>query len=518
MIKKFFILFALMAGPLSMSFGQTEREISVEFFDKDLREALKEISDKAAVSIVCTEELQMKVSGKFVNVPWPVVLRSLLDAGGYGYEVDRSHDRVIIIKRREEILETAVIRVENAPVLDVRRTVEEFLSPNGKVQDDARSNSIIVTDHPQYIKKITEIVTKVDMEIPQVMIEALIVEVNVQDAKSVGINWQSLAGYEIGVTPSASFTRNRTKFDRNATHHIGDSSRAPAVRRTQDRPRSANIDFQTFDTLSPDNPVSTSTHVETTGPRTRDVFFPEKDDNRLFAFDDVETLARQRFYSAILDGDTFRMVLSALEQTGDLDVLSNPHIVTTENREAEILVGERFPIADFVFNPETATLEVKGFEYIDIGISLRVTPRVVGGNEILMDVQPEVSQEGAPIVFGGASGTFIPRIITQEAKTKVVVRDGSTLVIGGLIREAEVKSGTRVPVLGHIPLLGNLFRSRGTEKVKRNLMIFITPRILTRENMPAITSEKMNMVRPPKVETKEEPKKKGWWRRGEKRK
>jgi type IV pilus assembly protein PilQ len=159
--------------------------------------------------------------------------------------------------------------------------------------------------------------------------------------------------------------------------------------------------------------------------------------------------------------------LLALEQSNKANIISNPRITTVNNREASVVVGQQIPliVQDFAGNAVT--------QLTTIGIKLSVTPHINTGNRITMDVHPEVSDLASQATVQG--GIIIN---TTMADTRVMVNDGETAVIGGLIRSNESTNKRGVPILMDIPLLGNLFRSTSTTKQKRELLIFVTPKIL----------------------------------------
>ncbi len=159
--------------------------------------------------------------------------------------------------------------------------------------------------------------------------------------------------------------------------------------------------------------------------------------------------------------------LQALESQNKANIISNPRITTVNNREASVVVGKQIPliVQDFAGNAVT--------QLTTIGIKLSVTPHINTGNRITMDVHPEVSDLASQATVQG--GIIIN---TTMADTRVMVNDGETAVIGGLIRSNESTTKRGVPVLMDVPLLGNLFRSNSTTKQKRELLIFVTPKIL----------------------------------------
>jgi len=159
--------------------------------------------------------------------------------------------------------------------------------------------------------------------------------------------------------------------------------------------------------------------------------------------------------------------LQALETANKANIISNPRITTVNNREASVVVGKQIPliVQDFAGNAVT--------QLTTIGIKLNVTPHINTGNRITMDVHPEVSDLASQATVQG--GIIIN---TTMADTRVMVNDGETAVIGGLIRSNESTLKRGIPVLMDIPLLGNLFRSSSATKQKRELLIFVTPKIL----------------------------------------
>ncbi len=185
-----------------------------------------------------------------------------------------------------------------------------------------------------------------------------------------------------------------------------------------------------------------------------------------------------RMTTSVLSADQFQVVLSALKTDTDIKLVSNPTIVTLNNSEATINIGEDYPIPKFTYNEERGTFEISDIEYKSIGINLNVTPQVNSAGFINLDIQPEVSARAGTVTLGGASGTEVPIISTRKTNTKITLKDGYTLAIGGLIESTDTKIDTRVPLLGDIPGLGRLFRSNADNLIQRNLIIFITAKTL----------------------------------------
>jgi type IV pilus assembly protein PilQ len=182
---------------------------------------------------------------------------------------------------------------------------------------------------------------------------------------------------------------------------------------------------------------------------------------------DVGNPAGQVKLGTIKQFGTIEATLQALETQNKANIISNPRITTVNNREASVVVGQQIPliVQDFAGNAVT--------QLTTIGIKLSVTPHINTGNRITMDVHPEVSDLASQATVQG--GIIIN---TTMADTRVMVNDGETAVIGGLIRSNESSTKRGIPILMDLPLLGNLFRSNSTTKQKRELLIFVTPKIL----------------------------------------
>ncbi|RLG54639.1 MAG: type II secretion system protein GspD, partial [Candidatus Hydrothermarchaeota archaeon] len=180
-----------------------------------------------------------------------------------------------------------------------------------------------------------------------------------------------------------------------------------------------------------------------------------------------------------------KALLQLYSRDSDVNILSTPKILTTDNEEAEIIVGEERPfLKSSQVTAEGTT--VRTWEYKDVGITLKITPHISKGKLLRLDIFTEIKSFQEELE--GEVGAVVTT--KRQAKTSVVVEDGSTVVIGGLIRDDKVSRVSKVPLLGDVPLLGWLFKSRSQTKVKTNLLIFITPRIVaSAEDLKRITAE-----------------------------
>jgi len=320
---------------------------------------------------------------------------------------------------------------ENYPVAS---KVLELLSPEGKVLFGQEPNSLMVIDYPENLNRISEYIKIVDTCPRQVLIEARIVEVKLQGENALGVNWSLFAekeGFKLG------------------QFRIGSIYPGSPGALTQ------SIDYK--NTYYPPGQTSVTNQEE---PFTVSIF----DEN-------------------------INLVLKALANSLNTNILSAPRVTTVNNRPAEIKVTEKLPWAE----PEVEILDNGGvsvtwnINFEEVGIKLKVTPIITEDNHIIMTLNPEVSEKVDDYELNVVQGTTsipytVPVIDTRSAKTKVVVGNGQTLIIGGLIRENNTAGETKVPLLGDIPIVGHLFKSTRKTKDKTELLIFVSPTIINKNS------------------------------------
>jgi general secretion pathway protein D len=195
------------------------------------------------------------------------------------------------------------------------------------------------------------------------------------------------------------------------------------------------------------------------------------------------------------DGVSFAAILRALQGDANTNIISTPTILTTDNEEATLNIGQEVPFVTGQYTDSGGVGSVNPFTTVNresIGVKLTITPQInEGGDSLLLDISQEISSLAA------SSAGAVDLITNQRiVETTVIVDDGTIIVLGGLIEDRLTESDQKVPVLGSIPIVGNLFRTRGTNKVKTNLLIFIRPQILRDADRAwAVTNEKYNYIR-----------------------
>ena len=430
-----------------------EETISVDFPDEEVRTILRNVADLFDLNVVIPDALQGRTSVKLRNITWRQVFEVALEPLGFTYVEDRNIIRIkSIAELTTEPVDTRVFVLNYATAEELQNSIAPLIdtAAGGRVQVDVRSNALVITERPSRMNQIQEIIEKLDKATDQVMIETKFIEVENTDQKNIGVNWSSLEGYGASAGPfQRQWSRNRSSQDdseRNDTSNNSSNS-------------SSNNGFSLAD-----GPIFASENDVLSGNGT--------DLTRT-----VESLAgTSRLDTAVFSADEFRVVISALEQNNDTELVANPTVVTMSNQEATIDIVTEIPQVEFSIDEQTGEQRADGLaEPLVFGTQVRVTPQVNDAGFINLLVIPSVSNQiGTQFTDIGPQ----PIISRRKAETNVVIKDGYTLAIGGLTQNEEVLGGTAVPVLGSLPYIGRLFSSESNTMRQKNLIIFITAKTL----------------------------------------
>ena len=444
--------------PSGAGASRNKDTLSVDFPDEDIRTILRNVADLFELNLVVPAALQGKTSVKLHDVTWRQVFDVVLTPVGYTYVDENGIIKIVSLESlAEEPVIVEVFVLSYAKASEVQASISTLVdtAKGGKLTLDARSNSLIISEHPSKLNKIRPIIKLLDKATDQVMIESKFGEVTTNDMKNIGIDWSSLNNYTVGAANLSQTYTNTSGRTSASAQNIADGKKlVPLYTMTPNYPYLASsTDPNDF-------------HRVYTAPYDASIGYSG---------------ALSRVTSAVFSADQFKVILSALITQNMTKVVSNPTVVTLNNSEAVINVGEEDPIPNYTYNQEHGSFEVSGFTYKPIGIILKVTPQVNAAGFIKLNIEPEVSQKNGTVNFGGAAGAEIPIIATRKAKTQVSMKDGYTMAIGGLIRTQTVNSGSKVPFLGSIPLIGHLFSSSTKSKDVNNLIIFITAKTVNAE-------------------------------------
>jgi general secretion pathway protein D len=296
------------------------------------------------------------------------------------------------------------------------------------------SNALVITAEPDMMRSLEKVIRQLDVRRAQVLVEAIIVEVFEGDGTTLGVQWANEKG-------------GGTQFNNGV---VGIGSLAVGIDQAQDR-----VIVDSITTTDGGTPVVVPTEQTQLGDLT----------GLASLLGGVNGL----LLGGVKDG--WGAVLQAVSTDTNSNLLATPHLTTMDNEEAFFIVGQEVPI---ITGSTTGSNNANPFQSVDrqeVGIKLKVTPQINEGDAVQLSIEQEVSS-----VSGATSVDVI--INKREIKTSVIVDDGGTIVLGGLIDDAVQESVSKVPLLGDIPILGNLFKSTTTTVSKRNLMVFIRPTII----------------------------------------
>ncbi|WP_444914972.1 type IV pilus secretin PilQ [Microbulbifer sp. TRSA007] len=430
------------------------KKLSLNFQDIEVRSVLQVIADFTDLNLVASDTVQGRITLRLDGVPWDQALALILKAKGLDKRQEGSVIMVApaaeIAERERQELETRKQLQELAPLLTEFISVRyadageifnlfsgqagaegvaggsggstnqqiSILSPRGSAIVDERTNTIILTDTEDKIAQFRELIEVIDIPIRQVMIEARIVTANSDFQKELGVQWDYVGSSELSDDATGVGSGSLALDDGTALGSL-----------------TGEFDPLLVD-LGVSNPAGSIAY-------------------------------------AILKNDFYlSLELSALEDIGVAEVVSQPKVVTGDKQEAVIQSGIEIPYL------EATSSGAASITFREAVLELNVTPQITPDNNIIMNLNLEQNSVGEYVTVGGG---LVPSINVNTLATKVLVQNGETIVLGGVFESNVVEGVSKVPLLGDIPYLGNLFKKTIRTDDKREILMFITPRILEDE-------------------------------------
>lgn len=460
----------------------TGRPVTFNFQDIPVRTVLQLVAEESNLNVVAADSVQGNVTLRLINVPWDQALDIVLRAKSLdkrqdgnviwvapqaelaAYEQAKEDARIAIEQRTELVTEYIPINYGNAEEIASLLTDESkssqgggaaggaggqatrgFLSPRGSVSFDRRTNTLLVVDIPKKVEEIRQLVALLDRPVDQVLIEARIVIAQDSFGRELGARF-GISGNKDDVYYSGDLETNST--NRNAD--------VDAARQNANLFRQFLIDQQTNPDAVPPVPVSSSI------TRGLNVNLP------------VTEAAGSLALSILNAGYLLDLELSAMQTEGRGEVVSNPRVITSNQREALIRQGDEVGYITIAAQ-QGAGVAIPQVEFKEVVLELKVTPTITQDGRVFLDMGVKKDEiEG----FVSSSIGDVPQIATREVNTAVLVESGQTVVIGGVYEFNSREDLRKVPFLGDVPVLGNLFKHKNRRSSKAELLIFVTPRIL----------------------------------------
>ncbi|MDH3686366.1 MAG: type IV pilus secretin PilQ, partial [Myxococcales bacterium] len=419
------------------------RRISLDFKDVDISDVLRLIAEVSDLNIIAGDEVKGDVTIRLVDVPWDQALDVILLTKGLAFvrvgnvlriapaNVLQAEEEARLQERRaKEKLEDLLVKlqpVNYADVKEVSKMVSRLLTARGTVDVDQRTNTLIIKDIKSVIDEATALVRAIDTQTPQVLIEAKIVEAALDFTRELGSTWA------FGAQPLVD------GFDESSGG----------------RQDLGGNDFRLHDNALLTGFTETFNHVSVSNPIT-------SVSNGLL---DV---------GAFLLDDKLNIELriEAAESNGEGKVISSPRVVTLDNRTATIEQGLAIPFQTF----ENGDAKL---EFIDAVLKLEVTPHITADRSIIMKIEVQRNAPDDSV----QTPTGSPAIAKNEALTETLVKDGQTLVIGGIYTVQKANRSSQVPYFGDIPILGVMFRNNEVSDKRQELLVFVTPRIVVNPDL-----------------------------------
>lgn len=431
----------------------TGERLTLNFQDIDVRPVLQLLADTSGQNIVVSDSVKGRVTLRLQNVPWDQALDIVLKSKGLDM---RRKDNVILVAPQAELaaqekaelaaqkdiqelapLRTEFLTVNYAKASEIARLMKStgggsMMSERGNVTVDERTNTLLVQDTPENLTAIRAMVATLDIPVRQVLIESRIVIVSDDFSRDLGVR--------------AGFTRVSDDIkdlmavsgSAQATDTIMGSALDNLANTGQPFP--VQVPFgPTFDRYNVNMPVSNPAG---------------------------------RIALSILDFDDFLidLELSAAQNEGRGEIKSTPRVITANQREAIIEQGVEIPFQESASSGATTTQFKKAV------LSLKVTPQITPDDRVILDLI--VTKDSVGQLVPSATGGFVPSIDTRNIQTQVLVKDGQTVVLGGIMETERRDAVKKVPGLGDVPIVGNLFKSKNKINNRDELLIFVTPKIL----------------------------------------
>jgi type IV pilus assembly protein PilQ len=443
----------------------TGERLTLNFQDIETRAVLQLLADASGQNIVVSDSVQGSVTLRLQNVPWDQALDIVLRTKGLD---KRRNDNVIMVAPTEELasrekaelaarqdvqelapLRSEYLQVNYAKAADLAALIKSqsgggLLSKRGSVSVDDRTNTLLLQDSADRLDDIRRLVGTLDIPIRQVQIEARIVIVNDDFSRELGVR----AGFTGASTYGSPGGGPGTGLGYMSGSSLANDTALEGI-------------LDNRSDADPSNDYSAPAVIsgsEGVAPRRYNVNLPVASPAGSIGF-------------MLLGADYLvDLEISAAQAEGRGEVISTPRIITANQREASIEQGVEIPYQ------ESSSSGATTISFKKAVLSLRVTPQVTPDNRIILDLTVKKDSVGQ-IIVGGA-GQQVPSIDTREITTQVLVNDGQTVVLGGILETERRETEKKVPWLGDVPVLGRLFKTTGKTNNKDELLIFVTPKIL----------------------------------------
>lgn len=465
--------------PVSAVRSMDEKRITLDLKGMDIVEVIKMLSIKGDLNIVIGANVQGRVTMFLNNVPVRDAFEIILQAdnlacdtrGEIIYVMTEREYELLYGKRYSDQRVARIIPLKYINAAELTKTLAQIKTKLGSIIADEGSNTIVILDTPEAVRQAENLIENADR--PS---DTRIININYADAKALQDKLQDVLTKGVGKIQMDSRTNKLAVTD--LSNNIPRIEKI--IKEFDEKPMQVLIDAKIiqlrpskkfFSGIDWDYWIEKYFRVQGTFP----IPSPSGIADRI-------KLGTVGIADPAEKGD-YKSVIQFLETFGDTKILSSPRILALNNQEAKILVGTKeVYITSTVSELGQSAVTAQQVNFVDVGVKLYVTPTINKEGFVILKIRPEVSSSERQTIKTEDKETEVPIVTTSEAETTVIVRDGVNVIIGGLKGSTRINERKGVPVLGRIPLLGILFQSRDDEWSKNELIIFLTPHIISGEN------------------------------------
>ena len=430
-------LIAAPAHAQTVDINRTHSEFSMEFRDAEIKDVLRAVGQAANLNMIVSDGVSGKVSLSIKNVDIWNALESILKTKGLTYVRDANMVRILSLAEvRDNDMETRVFPLGHASSQDVLPIVTGVKSEKARISVDSRMNALVVRDLSLNIDQMARLLKSLDVKMPQVLIEAKIVEVSSNYARELGVQW------------GGQYTGTNGKGTTVVTGGASGSSSSTSGS------ASSTIGSSTFYPLTGDIGLSGNAYAV----------------NLPAAVGSGSGGAIGISFGKLGGALSLDLQLSAMQTTGNGKILSSPKVMTMNNKEAKISSGIDIPVRVLTTTTAGTSAQV---QIISTSLMLSTTPTIAQDGRITLAIKVEKSEPDFSRQVDN-----IPTITKRNANSELVVNDGETIVLGGILTKSNSESESAVPFLSKIPVIGWLFKKKSKNESQDELMIFITPTIV----------------------------------------
>lgn len=452
--------------------GGIDAKIAVlDLKNMDIQDFMKLISQKSGLNVVAGANVKGRITIYLKDIEIRDALRIVLEANDLAYIEEEKIIKVMTAKDFElkygykfgDNLQTKIVQLKYANVLDMVTVLNQMKNLSGKVIFDHKSNTLVLMDAPSKITAMMDLVAQVD-----VPIATEVFDLSYANAKEVAEK----------INESLTANVGRAKFDERSNRIVVTDTKAKLeliakiIGAFDIKEKQVLIEAKIMQIiLSDEHKMGVDWEAIVS------------DYHSLTLTNDFDVLATSEKRGTVsvgsLSSDDYTFLLEALETVGETKILSSPSITAINNKEAKILVGSTQPyVTTTTTTPATGpTTTAETVNFIEVGVKLYVTPTIHADDFVTMKIKPEVSAVTSNLTT--SENNTIPIVETSEAETTVTIKDNVTIVIGGLIKEENITTLKKVPLLGDVPLLGFAFRNQEKSVSRTELVIFLTPKIIS---------------------------------------